>query len=83
MQLTHALLALTALAAAAAADASVLFCSQNNCAGACVKQTGPWDGGCGELGGINSALTQRLDPGCSGMSNSHDATESSVKDWAD
>lgn len=68
MQLAHALVALAALASSAAADASILFCNQDNCAGSCSTQTVPGDGACRELGGIESAQTQSLDPGCSGKS---------------
>jgi hypothetical protein len=50
-----------------AADATILFCNQQDCQGSCSTQTVAGDGACHQLGGIDSASTQSLDAGCSGM----------------
>lgn len=50
-----------------AADATIFFTGNTNCAGSGSTQTVPGDGACRQLGGINSAITTNVDPGCSGM----------------
>ena len=67
MQFTYKVLALAACAVTAAADATILFCNTQSRTGSCSTQTVPGDRACRELGGISSADTQSLDPGCSGM----------------